>query len=99
MLDIYLIGIEAGINMNNVDESFLNEGMTIGIEIPSLAVRRLYYDILVFSRTDRRNIHSIDDKVNEILAIAKDIENKIIDRRVVTNDIVEYKESRAWIYK
>jgi hypothetical protein len=56
--------------------------MTIGIEIPSLAVRKLYYDILVFSRTVRRYIHSIDDKVNENLAMAKDIENRITDRRM-----------------
>jgi hypothetical protein len=56
MLDIYVMGVEAGLNMDNVYETFLNEGMTIGIEIPSLAVRKLYYDILVFRRTDRRNI-------------------------------------------
>jgi hypothetical protein len=30
--------------------------------------------------------------VNEILAMAKDVENRIIDRRVVTNDIVEHKD-------
>jgi hypothetical protein len=40
MLDIYVMGIEAGINMDNVDESFLNEGMTIAFETPNLAVMK-----------------------------------------------------------
>jgi hypothetical protein len=93
------MAVEAMINLDNVDESFLNEGMTISIEIPGLAVRKLYYDILDFSRTDRRYIHSVDDKVNEILAMAKDVENRITDRRIATNDTIEYKENRVWIYK
>jgi hypothetical protein len=66
LMDLYIMGVEAMINLDNVDESFLNEGMTIGIEIPSLALRKLYYERLEFSRTDRRYIHSVDDKVNEI---------------------------------
>jgi hypothetical protein len=72
LMDLYIMGVEAMINMDNVDESFMNEGMMIGIEIPGLAVRKLYYDILVFSRTDRR---------------------------ILTNDTIEYKENRTWIYK
>jgi hypothetical protein len=98
-MDLYIMAVEAMINLDNVDESFLNEGMTIGIEIPGLAVRKLYYDILEFSRTDRRYTHSIDDKVNEILAMAKDVENRITDRRIATNDTIKYKENRVWIYK
>jgi hypothetical protein len=99
LMDLYIMATEAMIYLDNVDEAFLNEGMTIGIEIPGLAVRKLYYVILEFSRTDRRYIHSIDDKVNDILAIAKDVENRITDRRIATNDIIEYKENRVWIYK
>jgi hypothetical protein len=82
-----------------VDESFLREGMTIGIEIPGLAVRKLYYDITIFSRTDKRYINSLDDKVNELLAQAKDVENRIIDRRLATNDIIEFRENRSWLIK
>jgi hypothetical protein len=99
LMDLYIMEVEAMINLDNMDASFLNEGMTIGIEIPGLAVRKLYYDILKFSRTDRRYIHSIDDKVNEILAVAKEVENRITDRRIATNDTIEYKENRVWIYK
>jgi hypothetical protein len=91
--------IEAGLNMDEVDESFLNEGMTIAFETPNLAVRKLYYDILIFSRTDRRYIQSVDERVNEILAFAKDVENQITDRRIASNDIIEYKENRSWILK
>jgi hypothetical protein len=99
LVDLYIMGTEAMINLDSIDMSFINEGMTIGIEIPGLAVRKLYCDILTFSRTDRRNIRSIDDEVNNILAMAKDIENRITDRRIATNDIIEYKENRSWIYK
>jgi hypothetical protein len=99
LMDIYIMGVEAGINMDNVDESFLREGMTIGIEIPGLAVRKLFYDITIFSRTDKRYIHSLDDKVNELLAQAKDVENRIIDRRIATNDIIEFRENRSWLIR
>jgi hypothetical protein len=99
MTDIYVMGIEAGIKMNNVDETFLNEGMTIAFETPSLAVRKLYYDILIFSRTDRRNLHSVEETVNEILAFAKGVENRKTDRRIASNDIIEYKENRSWILR
>jgi hypothetical protein len=54
MLDIYIMGLEACLNMDEVDETFLNEGLTIAFETPNLAVSKLYYDILKFSRTDRR---------------------------------------------
>jgi hypothetical protein len=37
--------------------------------------------------------------VNGILAFAKDVENRITDRRIATNDTIEYKENRIWIYK
>jgi hypothetical protein len=31
--------------------------------------------------------------------LAKNVENKITDRRIATNDIIEYKKNRVWIYK
>jgi hypothetical protein len=99
LMEIYIMGIEAGINMDNVDESFLREGMTIGIEIPGLAVRKLFYDFTTFSRTDKRYINSLDDKVNELLAQAKNVENRIIDRRLATNDIIEFRENRSWLIR
>jgi hypothetical protein len=98
-MDLYIMGVESMINMDDMDTSFLNEGMIIGIEIPGLAVKKLYYDILVFSRTDRRYLHSIDEKVNKILTTAKDVENRITDRKIATKGIIEYRESRSWIYK
>jgi hypothetical protein len=45
--------------------------MTIAFETPNLAIRKLYYDILKFSRTDRRYLNSIDGNVNDLLAYAK----------------------------
>jgi hypothetical protein len=47
LMDLYIMGVESMINMDDMDTSFLNEGMTIEIEIPGLAVRKLYYDILL----------------------------------------------------
>jgi hypothetical protein len=99
LLDIYIMGVEASLNMDDVNETFLNEGMTIAYEIPNLAVRKLYYEILKFSRTDRRCLNSIDESVNDLLSFAKDVENKITDRRIASNDIFEYKENRSWILK
>jgi hypothetical protein len=66
MLDIYKMEVEVSLNMNNADESFLNEGMTVVFENPNLAVRKLYYVILKFNRTDRRYLNSIDKSVNDI---------------------------------
>jgi hypothetical protein len=31
------------------------------------------------------------------LAFAKDVENRISERRIASNDIIEYKENRSWI--
>jgi hypothetical protein len=50
--------------------------MIIAFETPNFAVRKLYYDILKFSRTDRRCLNSIDESVNDLLACAKVVENK-----------------------
>jgi hypothetical protein len=99
MIDIFVMRIEAGIEMDNVDETFLNEGMTKAFETPSLAVRKLYYDILNFSRADRRILRSVEETVNEIVAFAKDVENRITDREIASNDIIEYKENRNWVLR
>jgi hypothetical protein len=32
--------------------------------------------------------------VNDILAFAKDVENRITDKRIASNDIIEYRENR-----
>jgi hypothetical protein len=42
LMDLYIMGTEAMINSDNIDVSFINEGLTIGIEIPGLAVRKLF---------------------------------------------------------
>jgi hypothetical protein len=75
MLDIYIMGVEARIEMDNVDETFLNERMTVAFETLTLAVRKLYYDILNFKRTNRKYM-SVEERVNEILAFAKEVEKK-----------------------
>jgi hypothetical protein len=40
MLNIYVMGIEAGIEMDDVDETFLNKGMTIAFETSNFTVRK-----------------------------------------------------------
>jgi hypothetical protein len=85
--------VEAGIEMDNVDVSFLNKGMTVAFETPTLAVRKLSYDIVNFSRTDRRYKH-VEQKVNEILSFAKEVENKTTERRFASNDLIGFKENR-----
>jgi hypothetical protein len=37
LLHIYIMRFEACLNMDEMDETFLNEGMTIALETPNLA--------------------------------------------------------------
>jgi hypothetical protein len=72
LLDVYVIVTGASIEIDDADESFLNEGITIAFESPALFVRKLYYEILKFSRTARYEMHT-NEKVNKILTMTKDI--------------------------
>jgi hypothetical protein len=67
------------------------EDTTVNVREKELTGRKLYYDILKFSRTDRRCLNSIYENVNDLLTFAKDVENRITERRLASNNIVEYK--------
>jgi hypothetical protein len=84
--------------MGNLDKSFLNERITIAYETPALFVRKLYYEILTFSRASKCEIHA-NERVNEILSFPKDIENRVIEKRTISNDLIEYKEYSTRLLK
>jgi hypothetical protein len=78
ILEVYVMAIEACIEMDNVDEGFLFEEMTRAFESSVLYVRKLYYDILRFSRTSRYEIHT-NQAISNLLAEAKKSENSVIE--------------------
>jgi hypothetical protein len=41
----------------------------------------------------------VEERVNEILSLAKDVGNKTTERRLASIDLIEYKENRSWIQK
>jgi hypothetical protein len=89
------MGVEALIELDEIDESFIREGMTVAFESLALYVRKLFCDILKFSRTPRSEMH-VKREVDEILAFAKETENRVIERTRISNDLIEYKENKKW---
>jgi hypothetical protein len=72
--------------------------MTVAFESPALYVRKLCCDMLNFSRTPRSEMH-VKKVINEILVFAKETENRVIERRRISKDVIEYKENRKWLLR
>jgi hypothetical protein len=86
LLEVYVMAIESGIEMDNIGEGFLNERMTIALKSSSLFVRKLYHELTKFSRTARHEMNT-NEVINNLLALAIELENRVIERRIVTNDL------------
>jgi hypothetical protein len=52
--------------------------------------------MLKFSRTHRSEMH-VKREVDEVLEFAKETENRVIERRRISNDLIEYKENRKYL--
>jgi hypothetical protein len=67
ILDVYVMEVDADIEMDNLDESFLNEWMAIAYKAPALFIRKLYYEIFKISRTEDMKCTRMKDLMKSFL--------------------------------